>query len=145
MDKWQKRAAERRKQREKQLRQRMMIAGGAVVENCCVTEGCNVYGNVKHSILFEGVTVEKGAVVEDSIVFPGTVIKADAVVKKAVIGEEAVIGKGAVIGDENTDSTEYASPYCTGGISLIGGGVVIADNEKIGVNAMVTSNGKGEN
>ena len=121
------------------------VASGATVNNCCVTEGCNVYGNVKHSILFEGVTVEKGAVVENSIVFPGTVIKEGAVVKKAVIGEEAVIGKGAVIGDENTDSAEYASPYCTGGISLIGGGIEIADNEKIGINAMVTSNGKGEN
>lgn len=31
MDKWQKRALERRKQREKQLRQRLMIAGGSVV------------------------------------------------------------------------------------------------------------------
>ncbi len=122
------------------------IAKGAKVNNCCVTEGCNVYGDIKHSILFEGVTVEKGAVVEDSIVFPGAVIRENAVVKKAVIGEEAVIGKGAVIGDENTDSSQFASPYCTGGISLIGGGIAIADGEKIGINSMVASEtGKGEN
>lgn len=113
------------------------IAKGATVNNCCVTEGCNVYGTVKHSILFEGVTVEKGAVIEDSIIFPGAVIKENAVVKKAVIGEEAIIGKGAVIGDENTDSSQYQSQYCTGGISLIGGGIVISDNEKIGVNSMI--------
>ncbi len=122
------------------------IAKGAKINNCCVTEGCNVYGDIKHSILFEGVTVEKGAVVEDSIVFPGAVIKENAVVKKAVIGEEAVIGKGTVIGDENTDSSQFASPYCTGGISLIGGGITIADGEKIGINSMVASEiGKGEN
>ena len=122
------------------------IAKGAKVNNCCVTEGCNVYGDIKHSILFEGVTVEKGAVVEDSIVFPGSVIKENAVIKKAVIGEEAIIGKGAVIGDENTDSSQFASPYCTGGISLIGGGITIADGEKIGINSMVASEtGKGEN
>ena len=122
------------------------IAKGAKVNNCCVTEGCSVYGNIKHSILFEGVTVEKGAVVEDSIVFPGAVIKENAVVKKAVIGEEAIIGKCAVIGDENTDSSQFASPYCTGGISLVGGGITIADGEKIGINSMVASEtGKGEN
>ena len=109
------------------------IAKGAKVNNCCVTEGCNVYGDIKHSILFEGVTVEKGAVVEDSIVFPGAVIKENAVVKKAVVGEEAVIGKGAVIGDENSDSSQFASTYCTGGISIIGGGITIADGEKIGI------------
>ena len=122
------------------------IAKGAKVNNCCVTEGCSVYGKIEHSILFEGVTVEKGAGVEDSIVFPGAVIKENAVVKKAVIGEEAVIGKGAVIGDENTDSSQFASPYCTGGISLVGGGITIADGEKIGINSMVASEtGKGEN
>lgn len=122
------------------------ISGGAAVNNCCVTEGCNVYGNVKHSILFEGVTVEKGAVVEDSIVFPGAVIRENAVVKKAVIGEDAVIGKGTFVGDESADSSKFASQYCTGGISLVGGGVEIADGEKIGVNSMVvSSDGKGEN
>ncbi len=113
------------------------IAKGAVINNCCVTEGCNVYGTIKHSILFEGVKVEKGAVVEDSIIFPGAVIKENAVVKKAVIGEEAIIGKGSVIGDKNTDSSQYESKYCTGGISLVGGGIEIKENEKIGINSMV--------
>ena len=123
------------------------IAGSAVINNCCVTEGCNVYGSVKHSILFEGVTVEEGAVVEDSIVFPGAVIKENAVIKKAVIGENAVIGKNCVVGDENTDSTQYSSQYCTGGISLIGGEVQIGDNVIIGVNSMVVESvdGKGAN
>ncbi len=113
------------------------IAKGAVVNNCCVTEGCNVYGSIKHSILYEGVTVEKGAVIEDSIVFPGAVIRENAVVKKAVIGEDAIIGKGVVIGDETIDSSKYASKYCTGGISLIGGGIEIAEGEKIGINSMI--------
>ena len=116
------------------------IAKDAVVKNCCVTEGCNVYGTVNHSILFEGVTVEKGAVVEDSIVFPGAVIREGAVVKKAVVGEEAVIGKNAVIGDENIESGQFASQYCSGGISLIGGGIEIAENVKIGINSMVAEN-----
>ena len=123
------------------------ISSGAVVNNCCVTEGCNVYGTVNHSILFESVTVEKGAVVEDSIVFPGAVIKSGAVVKKAVIGEQAQIGENCVIGDENAPAGEYESAYCTGGISLVGGNTVIADNTKIGINSMVIepTDGKGEN
>ena len=114
------------------------IAKSASVKNCCVTEGCNVYGSISHSILFEGVTVEKGAVIEDSIVFPGAVIKENAHIKKAVIGEDAIIGKNCVIGDENTLSDMYESQYCTGGISLIGGAVELLDNVKIGTNSMVT-------
>ena len=116
------------------------IAKGAVVNNCCVTEGCNVYGSVKHSILFEGVTVEKGAVVEDSIVFPGTVIKENAVVKKAVVGEGTVIGKDVIIGDDNTESYNYDSKFCSGGISLVGGGIKVSDGVKVGKNSMITEN-----
>ena len=113
------------------------IAKGATVNNCCVTEGCNVYGTVKHSILFEGVTVEKGAVVEDSIVFPGTVIRENAVVKKAVVGENTVVGKNVVIGDDNAESFNYDSKFCSGGISLIGGGIEIEDGFTAGKNSMV--------
>ncbi|MBQ3021712.1 MAG: glucose-1-phosphate adenylyltransferase [Clostridia bacterium] len=122
------------------------VAGGAVIKNSCVTEGCSVYGTVNHSILFEGVTVEEGAVIEDSIIFPGTTVKKGATIKKTVVGEEAIIGEGAVIGDENTQSPQYESKYCTGGISLIGGGIEIPAGEKIGINSMVTAdNGKEEN
>ncbi len=118
------------------------IAKSASVKNCCVTEGCNVYGSISHSILFEGVTVEAGAVIEDSIVFPGAVIKENAHIKKAVIGEDAIIGKNCSVGDETADSSMYESQYCTGGISLIGGGVELLDNVKIGVNSMVTESVK---
>lgn len=116
------------------------IAKGAVVNNCCVTEGCDVYGTVKHSILFEGVTVEKGAVVEDSIVFPGTIIKENAIVKKAVVGEDTVIGRGVIIGDDNEESYNYDSKFCSGGISLVSGGIEVADGVKVGKNSMIAEN-----
>ncbi len=113
------------------------IAKGATVSNCCVTEGCNVYGTVKHSILFEGVTVEKGAVVEDSIVFPGTVIKENAVVKKAVVGESTIVGENAVIGDDNAESFNFDSKFCSGGISLVGGGIEVENGFKAGKNSLI--------
>lgn len=120
------------------------IAKGAVVNNACVTEGCNVYGTVKHSILFEGVTVEKGAVVEDSIVFPGTVIKENACVKKAVVGENAIVGENVVIGDDNTESFNYDCKFCSGGISLIGGGIEIGNGLKVGKNSLILESNRKE-
>ena len=41
---------------------------GAMVENSMITDGCNISGSVKHSILFSGVKVEEGAEVEDAVV-----------------------------------------------------------------------------
>lgn len=75
------------------------IAPGAKVKNCLVTEGCEVFGAVSHSVLFSGVTVMEGAVVEDSIVMPNAVIERGAIVRRAIVAEKAVIGAGAIVGE----------------------------------------------
>lgn len=43
----------------------------AKVNNCLITEGCEIYGEARGSVLFAGVTIEKGALVEDSVIMPG--------------------------------------------------------------------------
>ena len=63
------------------------VAEGAVTQNSMISEGCIVEGDVDFSILFAGVTVEKGAVVHDSIIMPGSVIKAGAVVEYSIVAE----------------------------------------------------------
>ena len=114
------------------------VADGASVANSCITEGCNIDGDVKNCILSEGVTVGKGSVVEDSILFPGVTIGDNAVVKKVIIGSDTVLGNNVVVGDKSVDSKEFESKYCSADITLIGGNITIADNTKIGVNAMIT-------
>ncbi len=114
------------------------VADGASVTNTCITEGCNIYGDVKNCILSEGVTVGKGSVVEDSILFPGVTIGENTVVKKAIIGSDTVLGNNVAVGDKSVDSKEFESKYCSADISLIGGNITLGDNVKIGVNAMVT-------
>ena len=84
------------------------VAEGGSAHNSLMTEGCEVYGRVEHSILFAGVTVKEGAVVEDSVIMPGAVIERGAVVRRAIIAEGAVIGAGSAIGEE------------TGNIAVVG-------------------------
>lgn len=114
------------------------VAEGASITNTCITEGCNIYGDVKNSILSESVTVGKGSVVEDSILFPGVTIGENTVLKKVIIGSDTVVGDNVVIGDKNIDSSEYESKYCSADITLVGGNLKLCDNTKIGVNAMIT-------
>ena len=87
------------------------IAKGATVSDSLITEGCEVYGNVNHSILFAGVIVEEGASVESAVVMPGSIIRRGAVVRRCIIAENAVIGPGAIVGEEE------------GKIAVIGHGV----------------------
>ena len=79
------------------------LGAEAVVETSMLTEGCEVYGTVKHSVLFEGVRVEAGAVVENSVLMPGTCIKSGAVVNRAIVAEDCVISAGAKVGEAEGD------------------------------------------
>jgi glucose-1-phosphate adenylyltransferase len=75
------------------------IGAGSLLDECMVAEGCDVCGEVRHSVLFQGVTVGDGARVVDSIVMRGAVIGAGAVVKRAVVAEDAQVGAGAKVGE----------------------------------------------
>ena len=106
------------------------VAENATVENSMITDGCNIKGDVKHSILFAGVTVEEGAVVEDAVVMGGTTIKKGAVVKHCIIAENAVIGENAVVGAIPEDGG-------VGEVATVAANVTIGAKAKIGPNAMV--------
>lgn len=116
------------------------IAETAQVENSLITDGCEVDGKLDYSILFENVTVEKGASVEYSLVMPGAVIKKGAKVRYSIIAENAVVGEKAEIG---------ADPAVVGtkdwGITVIGDNLTIGKKAEISPNRMITENvGEGE-
>ncbi len=83
----------------------------AFISNSLITEGCEIYGTVENSILFNGVKIEHGAVVRDSVIMQNTVIKKDATVSYSIIDSDTVVETGCVIG-EGVDSEN--------GIALIG-------------------------
>ena len=76
------------------------IAKGATVSDSLITEGCEVYGHVEHSILFAGVVIEEGARVTDSVIMPGSIIKRGSVVRRTIVAENATVGAGAIVGEE---------------------------------------------
>lgn len=118
------------------------IAPEAKLCDCYITEGCEVYGTVEHSVVFEGVTIEEGAKVKDSIIFPGATIKKGATVYKALIGTNADIGADARIGsdDESANKEFINDKICSDDITLIAPEVIIGDGVKIARNAMVIEN-----
>ena len=96
-----------------------MVEEGAEIKGSMVTEGCTVGGKVERSVLFAGVTVEKGAEIKESVIMPGSIVKAGAKLYKTIVGEKAVIGENAVIGADG------------GKVTLIGPEAVVADEVAI--------------
>lgn len=109
------------------------VAEGAVTQNSIISEGCIVEGDVDFSILFAGVTVEKGAVVHDSIIMPGSVIKAGAVVEYSIVAENVVVGENAQVGDRPENIEDKAN----WGVTVIAKGIHIGKNAKVPAKAMI--------
>lgn len=106
------------------------IGDGASVENSVISEGCEIYGHVENSILFEGVKVAAGASIHDSIIMDGVVIEADASVEYSIIDSNATVEAGAKLGQVREDAK---------GITLIGNGVSIKKEYNIPVGDMVNN------
>ena len=115
------------------------IADTAKVEHSLVTDGCEVYGSLDYSILFENVTVEEGASVEYSLVMPGAVIKKGAKVKYSIIAEDVIVEENATVGK---DPTEIAADDF--GITVIGSGVTVGRGATVGAKEMITEDVKEE-
>lgn len=109
------------------------VSENAKVENSLVTDGCEIYGNLDYSILFENVVVEEGASVEYSLVMPGAVIKKGAKVRYSIIAENVVVEEGADIGGD---------PAVVGtddwGITVVGDNLKIGKSATISANKMIT-------
>ncbi len=100
----------------------------AVIENCNITEGCEIYGTVRNCVVGAGVKIEKGAVVTDSVLMGDAVIGEGAVVSYAIIDTGVTIGKGAVIGEDKATAK---------GIAVIGEDITIEDGAVVEAGAMI--------
>lgn len=103
------------------------VAPTAQVRRSLINEGCCVFGEVDHSVLFYGVQVGEDTVIRDSVIMPNVTIGSNVSIHKAIIGEGTVVEDGCVIGQPDGD----------------GGGdiVLIGSNERIG--SATSASGKG--
>ncbi|MBE6676019.1 MAG: glucose-1-phosphate adenylyltransferase [Ruminococcaceae bacterium] len=104
------------------------VGKDAVIENCNITEGCEIYGTVRNCVVGAGVKIEKGAVVTDSVLMGDAVIGENAVVSYAIIDTGVTIGKGAVIGEDKATAK---------GIAVIGEDVTVEDGARVEAGAMI--------
>ncbi len=95
------------------------IGPEARIDDCLISNGCKVFGTVRHSILSTDAVVDERAVVEDSVLLPGARVKAGAHVVRAILGESSVVEEGVKLG--SVDATKDTA--------VVGNDVVIGKGE----------------
>ena len=105
------------------------VGARASIENCYITEGCEIYGTVKNSVIGPGVKVMAGAHVEDCVLMGDCVIEAGATVQYAIIDSDVTVGAGATVGAARATGAE---------IAVVGEGITIAAGTTVEPGAMLS-------
>ena len=66
-------------------------------QNSLIANGCSIEGEVKNSILFRRVIVEKGAKIENSIIMQNSIIRKDSKITNAIIDKNVEVTAGTEI------------------------------------------------
>ncbi|NHM33159.1 glucose-1-phosphate adenylyltransferase [Neobacillus terrae] len=76
------------------------ISPEAQVSECLVNEGCIIEGDIEKSVIFQGVTVEKGTSVKQSVIMPDAVIGKNCFIEKAIVSAGVHVPDGSIIRPE---------------------------------------------
>ncbi|HUI91898.1 MAG TPA: sugar phosphate nucleotidyltransferase [Chitinivibrionales bacterium] len=109
----------------------------ASVKNSLVSEGCEIAGTVRNSVLSPGVKVEKGAVVSNSVLWDDVIVKEGAVLDKVISDKRAVFGAASVVGDGKTSPCKEMPRSLTCGATVVGMEVRIPAKATIGRNCII--------
>ena len=83
------------------------IGPDANVSDSLISNGCRIYGSVRHSILGSGAVICEGAVVEDSIILPNAFIGRDCHITRAIVNEGAKVDDRTDVGKEDGEIEVY--------------------------------------
>ncbi len=107
------------------------------VTRSIIAEGCMVYGTVKNSVVFPGVTIEKDTVIEDSIIMSNSMVKAGSQLSCTIVGEKTVIGRNVITGSGEYRENTFNPKVYQSKITAIGSCSIVPDNAVIGCNVVL--------
>ena len=85
------------------------IGPDAEISNSSITEGCEVYGKVIHSVIGANAKSGKGAEIIDCVVNPGVVIGENAKLVRCVVEDDIKVAGGAVFGSADSEHIELVA------------------------------------
>ncbi|MFD0826088.1 glucose-1-phosphate adenylyltransferase [Neobacillus sp. M.A.Huq-85] len=79
----------------------LFLDEGAKVQKSLISEGCEIFGTVENSVLFNGVIIGKGAHIKNAVILPQTIVEENVWIENAVVGGQSLIKKGVIIFSKN--------------------------------------------
>jgi len=114
-----------------------VVGEHARVHQSLVGHGTRVEGDVRRSVLFPGVVVERGARVTDSIVMHDARVASGARLDRAIVDKRVIVGREAVVGAlDGVPNAEFPRDLHTG-ICVVGKGSCVPERARLGANTLI--------
>ena len=81
-----------------------IIGKDAMIDNAFITQGCQINGSLKHSVVFTDAKIEKGAEVKDCVLMNNSVVSKNAKLTRCLVGEDVVVPEGMELGAEDSEN-----------------------------------------
>lgn len=78
------------------------VGPNSQINQSIISEGCQVFGQVRRCVVFPNVIIGEGAQVSDSVLMPGVTVAPRAIIRRAIVGPDSVIQENAKIGGDGT-------------------------------------------
>lgn len=114
------------------------ISENSVVERSLISNGTEIDGEIRNSVLGAGVVIGKGSVVRDSIIMRDVEIGENCVIDKAIIAENTKIGDRVVLGIGSEVPNKEKPHIYGGGLVTIGENSVIPQDVQVGKNTAIS-------
>lgn len=69
----------------------------ARVQQSLLSEGCEIYGTIEKSVVYNGVKIGKGARIKNAVILPNTIVEENVWIENAVIGSQTIVKSGVII------------------------------------------------
>jgi glucose-1-phosphate adenylyltransferase len=113
------------------------IGESGYVSKSIISEGCMIFGQVKNSIIFPGVTIEENAFIEDSIIMSKSTVKSGSRLNCTIVGEKTTLGRNVRTGIGDYAENIFNSEIYKTKITVIGSDTIVPDNTNIGCNVVI--------
>ena len=114
------------------------ISSESVIEKSIISNGCEIYGEVRNCVIGAGVTIGKGSIVRDSIIMQGVTIGNGCVIDKAIIAEGTEIGNECTLGICSELPNKLKPSIYSFGLVTIGENSWIPNGIQIGKNTAIS-------
>ena len=116
------------------------VGSNAQIKRSLISNGCNIDGEIIHSVISPGVRVGEGSIIKDSVILNDVVIGKNCHIENTIIDKETIVGDNSIIGTGKDYQPNKDKPkILSSGINVVGKKLILPEGLVVERNVRIFS------